>query len=198
MKALKEDQRWFRRYFLFLGIGLCLAGLLGHAFFYATGYNWNYKTIGWTGSALAVFCLERGTILGFRNKLSNTWIQVLLIGQVIKLLIFFYLISYPNPGSFEFVKANTAIGIGGIVLIGQGILYRMDKIEGRLFIVGGVLFGVLTALVYNNQITLNKWFNYHDISHLMTAISIFIMFTGVRKILQDSLGQEGDRVLKFQ
>jgi len=185
-RSQKKENRWLSRYFIFIGLGLICAGLLGHAFFYQTGYNWNWKTLGWTGSALGIFCMERGSILSLRTQLHENVVQGLLIFQVIKLLAFFAFIYQPGPESFEFVKANSALGLGGIVLGSQLFLFIRDRREGRTFIIGGILVGVITAIVYNQQITLSKWFNYHDISHLMTALSIFIMYLGVRKLMDPS------------
>ena len=46
----------FKYYFLFMGLATVSAGFLGHAFQYIVGFN--AKAIGWTLSAIGLFCLD--------------------------------------------------------------------------------------------------------------------------------------------
>lgn len=179
-----RENQWLTTYFLFLGVGLICAGFLGHAFFYALDHNWNWKTIGWSGSAIGIFCMERGSILGLKKYLHPKLIQGLLLLNLIKLATFFFMVRNPDASTFDYVKINSALGLGVIVLLSQLFLYRKDRKGSRKFIIGGILYGVLTALLYNNQIGLDKWFNYHDVSHVMTFVSIFLMFIGVKGLVK--------------
>ncbi|MCI4670159.1 MAG: hypothetical protein MRZ79_18630 [Bacteroidia bacterium] len=181
-----RENRWLSAYFFFLGVGLICAGFFGHAFFYALDHNWNWKTIGWSGSAIGIFCMERGSIYGLRKHLPKAWVDFLLALNILKLALFFFMVRNPDASTFDYVKINSALGLGVIVLISQSFMYLRDRVNGRRRVIGGILFGVLTALLYNNKIGLHKWFNYHDVSHIMTMISIFIMFLGVRGIIKET------------
>ena len=62
----KDDAHlWFRRYFILIGIATLCAGILGHATQYIVGFN--AKTIGWTLSAMALFCLENSALRYFQK-----------------------------------------------------------------------------------------------------------------------------------
>jgi len=37
-------------------------------------------------------------------------------------------------------------------------------------------------LVYNNQLSGGQWFNYHDISHVLMATFMFLMYRSVREL----------------
>jgi hypothetical protein len=44
------------------------------------------------------------------------------------------------------------------------------------------VFGLLPGYVYNNQISVSRWFNYHDISHLLVVVYMIIMIFAIRRL----------------
>ncbi|TAE47773.1 MAG: hypothetical protein EAZ89_16935 [Bacteroidetes bacterium] len=178
--------RLLRNYFLFMGLTTAFAGVIGHALLYLVTPDW--KAIGWTCSALAIFCIERSSILS-SPVLTDVWKKRLTWLAGLQFVLFMLLIINPPTRSFDTVKLNSAIGLGVFTLAVQAAAYRKDLHQGRRWIIGSILFGLIPAYIYNAEISLHTWFNFHDISHVLMATAMYIMYIGARDISHSPMSQ---------
>jgi hypothetical protein len=171
---------FFKHYFLFIGIATVCAGVLGHATQYLVGFN--AKAIGWTFSALALCCLENAGLeyqmaaSGSRRLQSLQW---LFWGQFI---LFFVLVINPSTRVFELVQVNASLAMVGVALPLFIWTYRLRPSKGSWAVVGAILAGLFPGLVFRSQFSLHTYLNYHDISHLLMAGCVYLLYRGARKM----------------
>lgn len=176
----EPEHVFFRNYFLLMGCTTVAAGLIGHAFLYMVNFNW--KMIGWSFSALAIFSIERSAILMAKPWLSSKQTKWLYTVNVAQLIIFFLVILNPETRSFNAVKTNSAIGLVGMVALLHMWIYRHTQKAGNRQVAIAICLGLLPAITFNGQITLHKWFNYHDISHVLMAMVTFAIYLGAKTL----------------
>ncbi|MEO1448401.1 MAG: hypothetical protein AAFV07_02675 [Bacteroidota bacterium] len=169
-----------RYYFLCMGGAVGISAVIGHAFLYALTPNW--KMLGWTCSGLSIFFIGRSSILRLQEVFPDKILHIVTLWPVVQYVIFMVAIIWPETRSFDTVKLNATLGMTLIAIPLQYIIWYKTRHPGHLRFAVGLSMGIFPAIVFNNQITLHTWFNYHDLSHVLMAISMFVQFTGVRMI----------------
>ncbi|MEZ4826734.1 MAG: hypothetical protein R3C61_10650 [Bacteroidia bacterium] len=172
-----------RSYFLLMGIGMTSAAFIGHAFQYLVTTDW--KMIGWIFSAVALMLLGFSSAeyaLPYIGKRRARLIQGFLVIQLIGFLIAMII---PATRDFSTVKINSSIGLVGVVLPVHAWLWLQHKAGGSRIISLAVIWGIIPAIVYNTEFTLHRYFNYHDISHVLMSIFILIMLRGALGLRPD-------------
>ena len=175
-----EAHLWFRRYFIFIGIATLCAGILGHATQYIVGFN--AKTIGWSLSAIALFCLENSA-LSYYQKAYGTdklnWLRWVMKAQ---LLAYFIFVINPSTRVFELVKINAVISM---VLIGLPLFYwyrRKVDTKGSRLVVTAFICSFLPGIIFNSEFSLHTYMNFHDISHLVMAACVYILYRSCKQL----------------
>ncbi|RMG74418.1 MAG: hypothetical protein D6722_02505 [Bacteroidetes bacterium] len=176
----EKEYRYFARYFLFMGIGVGFAGIIGHGFLYLVTPAW--KAIGWTCSSLGVLFLELSSLESVAPSLKPSSKRVFQGIFFLQWLVFMALIIYPDTRSFEVVKMNSGIGIAGFSLALQFFRFSQTRERGRAILMLGIVLGFLPAMVFSYEIALHRWFNHHDISHVLMALDMYIIFLGGRQL----------------
>ncbi len=171
--------QYFRYYFLFTGIATTCAAFIGHAFLYLFSFEW--KMIGWAFSATGILLIEWGTLYFVREEIPSRVFQWISKGTLVKYLVFWALIL--TTQSFLATQAQAAIGLIGIVLPLQAYHYLHTRHPGSKAIVFALLFSFLPAITYNAKLSFHTYFNHHDISHLLMAICMFLIYRAVDQIL---------------
>jgi len=176
----KAGNLFFSYYFLFIGIAVIYSAIIGHAFFHL--FNDYWKIPGWVIGACAIFLFESAAIKYLQETFPKSRpIRVAGILPFLQLSIFVMFMISSNR-SFSDVGVNSAIGMIGFVLPIIIYLFLYHKHIGYKLIIFGILLSLAPASVYNYEVTINKWFNFHDLSHVLMAICIFIMYLGVYKL----------------
>ncbi|MCT4579886.1 MAG: hypothetical protein N4A35_00590 [Flavobacteriales bacterium] len=168
----------YKFYFLFFAIGMTSAAWFGHGLQAYVGFEW--KIIGWVMSATALLSMEIGSIKELRNLIPNKIISLLQVLFVIQYIVMVTLMV--SSKNFVIPQLNSTISLILFVIPIQLIAYIRTKQKGHAYIFGAIIYGALPGLIYNNQISISKWFNYHDISHVLMAIFMFIIFKGTSNI----------------
>ncbi|MEZ4774674.1 MAG: hypothetical protein R3D00_15925 [Bacteroidia bacterium] len=165
-----------RYYFLLMGIGMTFAAFIGHAFLYMVTTDW--KMIGWTFSALAIMMLGFSSAEYAKPLIGTRRTRLIQIFGVLQLLVFLGTMAFPETRNFTTVKINSTVGLVGVVLPIHAWLWLQHKAGGSKIIALAVIWGIIPAIVYNTEFTIHKYFNYHDLSHVLMSIYILIMLRG--------------------
>jgi len=172
------------RYFLFMGIGMGFAAITGHLM--QAYVPWETKMIGWSFSAIALNHFERMSLELARPYLGekrSKWVELWIWGHF---SLFFLSLCFPTTRNFEIVKLNSTLSLVGTVLPLQFIAFRFQQVKPSRWYIGAVIFGILPAIVFNMEISLSRWFNFHDISHVLMATYSFILFLGTYFLIKGS------------
>jgi hypothetical protein len=98
---------------------------------------------------------------------------------LLQLFVFFGLVVYMQ--AFWIASLNTALSLIPIMIINMSHK-RRDR-NASAYIAGGISVAFVTAIVHSQKISLHRWFNYKDISHVLIMISFYLMFTGVKRLV---------------
>ncbi len=166
----------YKIYFLCYTIGMTSAAWLGHGFQAYISPRW--KMIGWIMSSIALVFFLSASINHLENRLNTKIIKGFKAFLVLKLIVFISLVIIPSTSSFKLVQIHSTIDIVGLALPLHFLNYKWNQSKGSLRIMIAIFYALIPGMIFSNQISVNHWFNYHDISHVMMAIFIFLMFRG--------------------
>ncbi len=166
-------------YFLVFAIGMTSAAWLGHGF--QAYISDKFKMIGWICGATGIMFLQMGSLQSIKSILTRNVTFLLITVFVIQYVVAVScMIGFFN---FKVVQLNSVIGLWGFVLPLQLFAHLKCKKEGANMVILALLYSVIPGLIYSNQISISKWFNYHDISHVLMAGFMTLMFVGLRKLI---------------
>lgn len=163
----------YRNYFLLFALSMCCAAWIGHGLQAYVGPRW--KVLGWLFSAAAIFSLGLASLAEVKAKLNRTAQVTIKTLLVLNFIVFSMLYLVPQTSSFEVSQLGTAVGLCCFVLPLQAYNFWLTQNRGSLLILLLLAYGLVPSYVYNNQISLNRWMNYHDISHLLVFVFVMAM-----------------------
>lgn len=169
---------FFKYYFLIMGLATAFGGLVGHAFFYALSQEW--KLIGWVLSMVSIMLLERGAIEHTKLLFPPKVIQVLRGINLVEFATFLFLTFYFLD--FFFVEFHSGYGLMFVVLSLEGYLYYRTRHISSGYMLIGVAFAAVAALVFMNEWSLHQWFNHLSLSHTLMAVAAVCFYLGVDRI----------------
>ena len=182
--------QWFRWMFLLLGIAVFLGAFLGHGFQYAVGYEGKYP--GWIISMWSVACFERSSILYAGERVSARLARVMSVANIVELVIFHALILFSQPlldrlgadfNAFYFVEIHAAYGLIAIAFPLHFIIWRQTGSQVSKLVLTGIAVAASAVVVHLTEFYLHPvWFNYHDVSHVILAVSSVIYYRAARQM----------------
>lgn|GEM_PF-421464 len=185
-----ESLRYYQQYFLMFAIGMTFAAWFGHALQAYVAFEW--KMVGWICSLSGQTFLAFASLTDVRKGLGEKkfhWIKLAIL-----VLFSVFLIWILSPLR-SFTAAQTANGVFAVGLVVPLQLYQYFRYKrsGNLIILGAIAYGLFPSLIYNQQISLHRWFNYHDISHVLLCGFMLMMIFGVRKIQHETVERISDK-----
>ena len=171
---------WFT---LLVGISSCF-GSTAHAVHYQLGKTF-FDVIFYISNALNLisiyFCFKAAYVYYTRNKLNPhkkiiyvviAWVTCLLIYALIK-------------NSFAIIKINAGIVLVYSILV-HILIFKQTKDKGSKLVVVGIAVSFFSIIIHSFKLSIDVWFNYKDIAHLIILFSLIIIFKGV-KLATDKL-----------
>jgi len=178
--------KYYRYFFLFMGLATLLGGIIGHAFLYLFTFAW--KVPAWIVSMISIALAERAAIMRARPlmnyKLGNFFTYL----NLVELVTFMFLSIYTLR--FIFVEIHAMYGLLIVVFSFEGYIYLKTRDEGSKKILWSVMLAALAAAAHIGKITIHKWFNYFDLAHVLMAVSCFVLYRAVRNMVPE-LKQKG-------
>lgn len=175
--------QYLRYYFLVMSIATANGGIIGHAFLAHLSFSW--KLIGWLLSMFSIMLIERASIEYASRLIPEKLARWLKWINIFELMLFVTITIFTL--NFFFVEVHTTYGLLIVVASLHLFVYQKTKSEGsRLFLIA-VGFAAVSALIFMNQLSISKWFNYNDISHIFLAFAAWYFYRGSRKIGTEDL-----------
>jgi len=171
---------YFKFYFLFFSIGMTSAAWLGHGLQAYVGPS--FKIIGWVCGASGLLLFGLGTFKEVKYLMESRVFSALRFLFVAQYLIFVFLMIHPNHSDFIYAQISSTVSLIAFILPLHVYNFRINSSKGSFIIFLTILFGIIPGFVYSNKISLNHWFNYHDISHVLMAIFMSLMIIGTSKL----------------
>lgn len=175
---------YFKYYFLFMALGTTCAAFFSHAILYWSGFNW--KTLGWTLSAIGIFCIQNSALAFYQKETGSKRFDWLSVVFKAEFALFLLLLLFPETRRFEVVQINSSLGILGVTFPFFVYLYAKTKKLGYKKVILAFSMSIVTGLVFNIEISLHKYFNYHDLGHVLMAFSSFLLFLAGRELFKET------------
>ncbi len=176
-------KKYFKYYFLILGLGAATGGLFGHAFLYRLSEGW--KLVSWVLTLGSVALIANALMEIARPFVKPGIYRFLSMFNVLifVLALFFTLWSM----AFAPVKYYTIFGM--VVMVGSlcYFIYRKTENKGVLVLMSAVGVGILSAIIFSFEWGLSPWFNHNDISHIILSVSAFSLYKGAALIMDSSV-----------
>jgi len=200
---------YLKYYFLSMGIATFIGGMVGHGFLYLFKAEWHlssefahfirnivgeknmhvtanpWKLPGWLTSMFAVMLVERASI-EYARKIIAPKVGTFFAWLNIFELLTFVTITFSTL-NFFFVEVHTFYGFMIIVLSFNLIIFYKTRSKGSRAFLLAVGFAALAALVFMNQWSIHKWFNYFDLSHTFMSLSAYMFYRGSKYIIDHPL-----------
>ena len=174
-----ESFIYFKAFFLCFGIGMLCAAWFGHGL--AAYFTPRWKVIGWVINSTANLFLGLATLKEIAHLIKpniRRLIKVIFISQV-SIFIVFMLI--PSTSFFGLAQLCSAVSLLCMMLPMHIFNFYKTKSSGSKLFMIAIGMGVLPGIIFNAQLSVNRWFNYHDISHVVMATIFFVIFLAARK-----------------
>lgn len=170
--AYSKQTAWF---ILLMGVSSCFGSMV-HGAHYQLGEVF-FKSILFTSHALNLFaiyfCFRAAYTYSTIYAKPNKFIPPLVLIIVFILLLLALLI-----GNFIVVKIPAGVVLIyslSVHLIGHGKVK-----DGSNYIVQGIGISFLSIIVHSLKISVDEWFNYKDIAHLIIVVSLIFIFKGAK------------------
>ena len=174
-----ESFQYFKIFFLLFSIGMISAAWFGHGLAAYVTPRW--KVIGWVINSSANLFLGLATLKEITPLIKphiSRWIKVVFISQV---SIFIVLMLIPSTSFFGLAQLCSLVSLIGMILPMHIFNFSKTKSQGSKLFIIAIAMGVLPGIIFNTQLSVNRWFNYHDISHIVMATIFFVLFLAARK-----------------
>jgi uncharacterized protein DUF6962 len=176
-KSPHKSIHLFTCYFLFTGLATVCGGTIGHALLYYISPEW--KMVGWSLSAIGLFFFELASFAYFRKRLSFKVFKSLKSIIIVQLVVFFILLIIPSTRSFKLVQLNATFSYLGIILPLYFYSIFSWKNNRAWLVIGAIVHASITAIVYNMEITIDRWFNHHALTHVLMTLYVIFMYYAV-------------------
>jgi hypothetical protein len=173
-----KTHRYFRLYFLLMGLATFFGGVIGHGFLYAFSFAW--KLPGWILSMLSIALIERSSIENANSLIDPKIGKSFLTLNIIELLTVMTITIYTL--NFKWVELHSGYGLLAVVLTFHGFAYSKTRDKGSANIIIGVGFASMAALIFMNEISPYIWFNHIDLSHVLLAVAAQFFFRGALRL----------------
>lgn len=166
--------RLMRRFFLYMGVSSLCGGLIGHAFLHLVPFSW--KLLGWVLGMAATALLAQAAIEDARPALGVRWTKGLTAlnwtGFTAATAVVTWRLFFP------LVEAHAAFCLVGLVLPLQvfGLSRRSGILERKRLMLWGIGMAALAVVPHVLKYSLNTWFTYFDIGHVLMCVSIWFFW----------------------
>lgn len=170
---LSKEGHWRRMFFLLMGTGTLLGGLLGHAMLHYTGFFLG-KSMGWILGMAAMSALERAAIWQAQPLLKPRVGRFLLwLNPIVFLAFVTALFSSLN---FHLVEVQAAVSLLLVTTpLEVYILQKTGDTGSRQFLFA-LPWAVLAALAAMLKICPYPWFTHLDIGHVFMVLCILFLW----------------------
>lgn len=177
LKPTHAGANLLRYYFFSMALTTVYGGLIGHAFIHHLSFVW--KVPGWLLSMFSVALLERSSIMRAQPLLSKNIGKFFSVLNIVELLTLISIVCLTL--NFFFVEAHAAYGLLVVVFSFEVFIFRNTKATSSKLYVIAVGISALAATVHLAQLSIHRWFNYLDLSHVLMATAAYVFFLGGKK-----------------
>lgn len=169
-----SSKKYFRLYFLFLGLATFWGGLITHAFIYYLSTPW--KVPGWIMSTWSVSLLA-WAMVEYHSDLIKKWVSAFRMIIVVELIGVMAITMYTVE--FKWAGAHSAFGLFMIVTTLAGMSYYQKRDASSRWMLFGIVVFLLSGITFSAKLSIHTWFNHVDLTHVFLAVAAYVIYRSV-------------------
>jgi len=187
----------YRLFFLTTGISTFISAIIGHAFLYQWGFS--ARIYGWVARIVSIAFGQFAAIYHARKIIGEKKFTWLVWANAIEICLALVLVFVVF--NFIVVEIHSAIGLILTVTLLEYINYKHTKSVVSKHMMLGVGIAVFAVLCHIFKLAISVWFNHMDLSHIIIALSVYTMYTGVvasPKLLEEEVYNSSENNMNFK
>lgn len=171
------SKRYFRLYFLFLGLATFWGAVITHASIYYLSQPW--KVPGWISSTWAVSLLAWAMVeyhVDMIVKLVSALKALIFIELLAVMAVTIYTVE------FKWAGVHSAFGLFLIVATLAGASVIKNKDDGSRWMLYGIGVFLLSGITFAAKLSIHTWFNHVDLTHVFLAVAAWVIYKSVVKM----------------
>ena len=171
-------------FFLLLGAGTFLGGVIGHGFLYLFSPAWRLP--GWLASMVSVSTIQHASILILSKYVSRWTVYILTWHNMLVLTVLMVITSVTQ----DFIYTMLYISYGLLIVVGciHVVIYIKSKARGSIWFLLAVGTGLAGGITFLFKWSLHEWFNNMDLSHIILVSAVYFFYLGARSFILDKMG----------
>ncbi|MCC7467521.1 MAG: hypothetical protein IT261_14665, partial [Saprospiraceae bacterium] len=172
--SIIAEPEYFRFFFLLMAISAFLGAVVGHLFLYMLPFA--FKIPGWILGMAAMAALVQASIWRTNGVLNGQWgykismlNKITLVAGAMWLVVSLW---------FPVVEFHAAIGLLGMVLPLEYLMYRRNADVSSRYMLTGIGLLVIAVLFHIGKVSLSVWFSFFDIAHLIMCGAFWCFMLG--------------------
>ncbi|GEM_PF-516628 len=165
---------YWSMFFLLIGISSTI-GSVGHGTHHQFGLQFFNVVLFFMNavSLIAIYYCYKAAYSSTTNNKSNTKLNYFVIGWISTLLLISIWLN-----NFLIIKIHAGIVLT-YSLIAHLVSHKKQE-QGSGWIAAGILVSFLSIVTHSIKLSMHDWFNHKDISHIIMAISLIVIYKGVK------------------
>ncbi len=164
-------QKWdWAVFFLLLGISFFSGGI---AHYISEKWDMVFHMLTWIITNIAVLFAELGSILIVKSVILK---NLLITGVIIQFIVVTLLTIQRRK--FSIILINSLIGFLFLTFSIHFTYFLHNGFPGNGLIAGGIISLIVPFGIFQKKVTLAKWLNYIDFSHLLMLGCLYLIFLG--------------------
>lgn len=162
------SQKFWALFFLFIGLA-SITGGTAHGFIQYVGHRFHLAA--WLLSGISIFCAQLAVLQFIKQAKIRTFVRLFSYAQLMIMSASVLIFQH-----FSSVLIDSIVGLIGVVIPVSLAHYLKYKNRRSLLIIIGVLSNLLPALIHLSKFSINQWFNFNDISHVVMIGCMYLMY----------------------
>ncbi len=177
--AKEKGLNYWRLFFLFMGISTFLGAITHAVFEHHEEVNYLYFWLSMQlFSGLSVYYAQLATVHSIHNVKIPLYRYPTASILFCRIQFFVFVAAVLYYHNFLVVVLNSTLGFLMVLYI-HALSGKKYGNRPAGWIAAGITVSFMTAIVYSLKLSLNEWFNFNDIAHVIMMVSICFIFYGV-------------------
>lgn len=171
-KQADISQKFWALFFLFMGLA-SITGGIAHGYILYVGHKFHHGA--WLLSGISIFCAQLAVLPLIEKSKVRSFVRIFCYCQLMIMSASVLIFQH-----FSSVLIDSIVGLIGVVIPVSLAHYARYKDRRSALVIVGVLTNLIPALIHLLKISINQWFNFNDISHVVMIGCFYVMYKAAR------------------
>ncbi|MDW3209017.1 MAG: hypothetical protein R8N23_04075 [Reichenbachiella sp.] len=166
------SQKFWALFFLFIGAA-SITGGTAHGFIHYVGHKFHHAA--WLLSGISIFCAQLAVLPLIEKPKVRSFVRIFCYVQLMAMSASVLVFQH-----FSSVLIDSIVGLIGVVIPVSLAHYARYKDKRSALVIVGVLTNLVPAIIHLLKISINQWFNFNDISHVVMIGCFYVMYKAAK------------------